>query len=176
MVAPLSASLSRHTGSNPHSAVTKVFFSFFSFPHCTPGPVVRLTSVHAGLQCRFSPRYRDPNSVDTLRAFDESIAWAAAGNITAKDIEEAKLGLFQGVDAPVSPAGRGTREFMSGVTDEMQQQRRERLLDVTEHDVARVAEQYLVNAERQATAIIGPEGGAHNFAELEGWTVKSVDT
>jgi Zn-dependent M16 (insulinase) family peptidase len=114
--------------------------------------------------------------VDTLRAFDESIAWAAAGNITAKDIEEAKLGLFQGVDAPVSPAGRGTREFMSGVTDEMQQQRRERLLDVTEHDVARVAEQYLVNAERQATAIIGPEGGAHNFAELEGWTVKSVDT
>ena len=46
-------------------------------------------------------RYRDPNSVATIKAFEGAARWAADGGITEEDVEEAKLGLFQGLDSPV---------------------------------------------------------------------------
>ena len=66
-------------------------------------------------------RYRDPNPLVSLEAFDRSAEWAAQGSFALRDIDEAKLSLFQGIDAPVSPGSRGLGEFSTGITDEMRQ-------------------------------------------------------
>lgn len=50
---------------------------------------------------------RDPNSVQTLSAFDESVDWVKSGTFTQQDIDEAKLSVFSAVDAPVAPADKG---------------------------------------------------------------------
>jgi Zn-dependent M16 (insulinase) family peptidase len=43
--------------------------------------------------------FRDPNSLDTLTAFNNSIKWAVEGNFTEQDIEEAKLSVFAAVSS-----------------------------------------------------------------------------
>lgn len=54
---------------------------------------------------------RDPNSVQTLSAFDESVDWAKSGKFTQQDMDEAKLSVFSAVDAPVAPADKGAKSF-----------------------------------------------------------------
>jgi len=41
--------------------------------------------------------YSDPNSIETLKSFQDSIEWAANGNFSDHDVDEAKLGVFSQV-------------------------------------------------------------------------------
>ena len=50
---------------------------------------------------------------------------------TARELEEGKLGVFQQIDAPTSVRSDGSKEFMYGITQDMDQMMRERLLNVT---------------------------------------------
>lgn len=59
----------------------------------------------------------------TLEAFEAAIDWASSGHISTQDVDEAKLALFQSIDAPSSPANRGTTLFLSKITDEQRQRR-----------------------------------------------------
>uniref|UniRef100_A0A3Q3FLB8 Pitrilysin metalloproteinase 1 n=1 Tax=Labrus bergylta TaxID=56723 RepID=A0A3Q3FLB8_9LABR len=86
--------------------------------------------------------YRDPNSVQTLSAFRRGVDWAKSGQFTQQDIDEAKLSVFSAVDSPVAPADKGMGRFLSGVTDEMKQNHRERLFAVTHQSLVEVAERY----------------------------------
>jgi Zn-dependent M16 (insulinase) family peptidase len=72
--------------------------------------------------------------------------WAVDKQWTDRDLEEAKLSVFQSVDAPESVSTEGMTRFLSGVTDAMVQERRERLLDVTAEQVRDVAQEYVVDA------------------------------
>lgn len=87
---------------------------------------------------------RDPNTTKTMEIFDESAEWVVkAEEYADKDIEESKLGVFQEVDKPVDPGRRGMNYFTCGETDEMRQEYRRRLLEVTMDDVVEVANKYL---------------------------------
>merc|ERR1712230_2155 len=88
--------------------------------------------------------YRDPNPRNTTTIFERAGIFALDRSWTPRELEESKLGLFQQIDAPTSVNSDGSREFSFGITEEMEQQLRERLLDVTKDDVQRVAQQYLV--------------------------------
>ncbi|EDO17658.1 hypothetical protein Kpol_1004p32 [Vanderwaltozyma polyspora DSM 70294] len=101
--------------------------------------------------------YRDPDPIRSLETFHncgqyvlENLKWDTA------DLNEAKLTLFQQVDAPISRKSEGTIYFHSGVTDEMRQKRREQLLDTSLIDIHRVAEKYLLN-KKPINAVVGPE-------------------
>ncbi|RAL59923.1 hypothetical protein DID88_000549 [Monilinia fructigena] len=72
--------------------------------------------------------------------------WAVQKEWTERDLEEAKLSVFQSVDAPQSVSQEGMSRFVSGVSEEMVQERRERLLDVTKEQVQNAAQRYLVEA------------------------------
>jgi Zn-dependent M16 (insulinase) family peptidase len=50
--------------------------------------------------------YRDPNIVQTLKAFEESISTILEGDFEDSDLEEAKLEMIQTLDAPVSPGSQ----------------------------------------------------------------------
>ena len=42
--------------------------------------------------------YRDPRSLETLEVYDKAVRWAADGQFTDTDVDEAKMGLFQQVE------------------------------------------------------------------------------
>ncbi|KAJ5362501.1 Peptidase M16 core [Penicillium brevicompactum] len=114
--------------------------------------------------------YRDPNPLNSLKVFKNSGIFARDRAWSEREIEEAKLGIFQGLDAPVSVDDEGARYFMSGVTHEMDQRWREQVLDVTAKDVNAAADRFLVNASRKATCVLGEK---KDWAESE-WEVRKL--
>jgi presequence protease len=101
--------------------------------------------------------YRDPNPRNTVGIFERAGIFARDKEWTPRELEESKLGLFQGIDAPTSVSGDASREFVYGITEEMEQMMRERLLDAGKEDIRRVAQKYLVELpeERRATVVLG---------------------
>lgn len=89
--------------------------------------------------------YRDPNPQNTMKIMHGAGQWAVEKQWTDRDLEEAKLSVFQSVDAPQSVGDEGMTRFLSGVSDEMLQERRERLLDVTKEQVREAAQKYIVD-------------------------------
>ncbi|KAH3986467.1 protease [Parastagonospora nodorum] len=117
--------------------------------------------------------YRDPNPQNSMKIMSEAGAWARERAWTAQDLEEAKLSAFQGYDAPQSVSREGMRLFLSGVTDDMLQERRERLLDVTAEQVKSVADEFLVKRAGEASvAILGEKKDWAN--EANGWEFRDL--
>lgn len=100
--------------------------------------------------------YRDPNPQNTMSIMHGAGQWAVERQWTDRDIEEAKLSVFQNLDAPKSVSQEGMSRFLSGITDEMMQERRERLLDVDAASVREVAQKYVVEGmEKASTVFLG---------------------
>jgi Zn-dependent M16 (insulinase) family peptidase len=117
--------------------------------------------------------YRDPNPQNTMKIMAEAGQWARDRTWTTQDLEEAKLSVFQGYDAPQSVIQEGMRLFLSGITDSMLQTRRERLLDVTAEQVQQVADKFLVQrASESSTAILGEKKDWAN--EKNGWDIRDL--
>nr|XP_018905366.1 PREDICTED: presequence protease, mitochondrial [Bemisia tabaci]XP_018905367.1 PREDICTED: presequence protease, mitochondrial [Bemisia tabaci] len=147
-------------------------------------PVVREKGGAYGAGVNVSPAgvisfysYRDPNSVATFDAFDNSVEWLMNSNLSDEDIDEAKLSVFQRIDEPIPPSNRGMRLFLHGITDEMFQQHRSHLLKVTRDDVIFVANKYLSKHEptgKVARALIGPENNDLKNRRNESWKNMSL--
>lgn len=102
--------------------------------------------------------YRDPNPQNTMAIMRDAGNWAVEKQWSARDLEEAKISVFQGLDAPQSVSREGMGRFVYGITDEMAQARRERLLDVNVDQVREVAQTYIVDAlakEQGSMAFLG---------------------
>ncbi|KAL4913451.1 Metalloenzyme, LuxS/M16 peptidase-like protein [Aspergillus aurantiobrunneus] len=115
--------------------------------------------------------YRDPNPANTLKVFQNSGIFARDRAWSDREINEAKLGIFQGLDAPVSVDEEGTRYFMSGITHEMDQRWREQVLDVTAKDVNEAAQTFLVDGNRCSVCLLGEK---KDWAEPEGWEIRKL--
>jgi len=99
--------------------------------------------------------YRDPNALQTLQVFRNSLEWVLKGEFSQRELEEAKLGVFQGVDAPKSPGSRGLRQFLSHVTDLQLERHRESILDAEAGDVIRAARNHLRDNLIEGQCLIG---------------------
>ena len=101
--------------------------------------------------------YRDPNPRNSLSVFQRAGLFAEEKGWSPRELEESKLSIFQGIDAPRSVSSEGSTEFMYGITEDMDQEMRERLLEVTKDDVQRVAQKYLVDVptDLRSTCILG---------------------
>ena len=116
--------------------------------------------------------YRDPNCTQTLEAFDSSTDWMLnPDNFSQRDIDEAKLGIFQAVDKPALPGQRGLRWFLSGISHDTFQQHRQRLRNVAREDLERVARAYLTNANA-GVSVMGPETTAKTLDSS--WAVQNL--
>ncbi|XP_069504122.1 presequence protease, mitochondrial [Ambystoma mexicanum] len=115
--------------------------------------------------------YRDPNSLSTLSAFDKATKWAMAGSFTQEDVFEAKLSEFSAVDSPIAPSDKGLNQFLYGISDEMRQQHRERVFEVSHETVTKVANKYLSTGQcTHAAAILGPENAG--LAKDPSWIIR----
>lgn len=117
--------------------------------------------------------YRDPNSLKSVSAFLKSAEYALNnllnGKWDSKVLQEAKLAIFQSVDAPSHVSTQGSALFLEGITDDLRQQRREMFLDVTLEDLKDVNQKYLENNTSDVMTILGD---ASNIGADESWNVK----
>lgn len=117
--------------------------------------------------------YRDPNPQNTIDIVRDAGRWARDREWTDRDIEEAKLSVFQSLDAPESVSEEGMTRFLSGVDEGMEQRRREQLLDVGAEDVRAVAQTYLVDGMGKGNlAVLGER--REWMDEKEGWSEVSL--
>lgn len=82
--------------------------------------------------------YRDPNMQKTYETFEASLHALAQDLVNDKELEEAKLGILQGLDAPLSPISRAFTAFSwqkEGKTLAIRKQYREAILKLTAQDI-----------------------------------------
>ncbi|KAJ9584249.1 hypothetical protein L9F63_021411 [Diploptera punctata] len=117
--------------------------------------------------------YRDPSSTATFDVFDKSNEWIRENKFSEQDIEEAKLGVFQSVDAPIPPGSKGMNRFLHGIDDLLLQMHRTALMTVTRDDILEVSELYLGEKSESmcARALVGPENPALQDRKSENWSL-----
>jgi presequence protease len=116
--------------------------------------------------------YRDPNPRNTMQVIQNAGKFAQHKEWTSRELEEGKLGVFQQIDAPTSVQSDGSQDFMYGITEDMDQKMRERLLDVTKEDIQEVAQKYLIDAsaDQRAVCVLGGK----NSSLGSDWEVKNL--
>ncbi|KAL6716506.1 Mitochondrial presequence protease [Lecanora helva] len=118
--------------------------------------------------------YRDPNPQNTMKIMQDAGRWARDRHWTDQDIEEAKLSIFQNVDAPQSVSEEGMVRFTSGIDFAMEQTKREQMLDVRREDVRDIAQRYLVDGMKESkVAVLGEQ--KEWVIENEGWVIKKLE-
>ncbi|EME79874.1 uncharacterized protein MYCFIDRAFT_204362 [Pseudocercospora fijiensis CIRAD86] len=119
--------------------------------------------------------YRDPNPDNTLNIYNETMRWAAEKEWTERDLEEAKLSVFQALDAPQSINEEGLSQFLQGITQDLDQQRREWLLDTTVAQVKDAAESLAEKVRHESyTTILGKKEGKKFVEEEVGWEIQHM--
>ncbi|KAI1075653.1 Metalloenzyme, LuxS/M16 peptidase-like protein [Whalleya microplaca] len=123
--------------------------------------------------------YRDPNPQNTLSIMRNAGRWATDKQWSDQDLEEAKISVFKSVDAPKSVNTEGMQRFFHGITNEMQQKRREQLLDVTKDQVREVAQKYIVDGlakqEERVTFLGKKQDWVDGSWEINELDVKGVE-
>jgi Zn-dependent M16 (insulinase) family peptidase len=118
--------------------------------------------------------YRDPNPVNTMEIMKNAGRWAVDKKWSDVDLEEAKISVFQGVDAPRSVNEEGTGKFLYGITDELRQKRREQLLDVTKDQVREVAQKYIVDQLDKESGRLVFLGVKRDWVDMS-WKLNEMD-
>ncbi|RLN88426.1 hypothetical protein BBJ28_00027138 [Nothophytophthora sp. Chile5] len=114
----------------------------------------------------------DPNTFKTLEAYAGARRWAAAGGFSDRDVQEALLSVFAGVDAPKTAAARGRMGFLRGITNDMRQRRREQYLALRRQDLVAAAQRYVGEdaAVSRTVVIVGKDGD-----DLQQFTARGFD-
>lgn len=120
--------------------------------------------------------YRDPDPRRSLGVMREAGAWARAQQWSEREVEEAKLSVFQALDAPRSVSAEGLTRFLTGVDEAMQQARRERLLDVSAAQVAEVADRYVAQGADETRSVVVLGKQADWASEANGWEEMSMES
>ena len=119
--------------------------------------------------------YRDPRLTETLADFDQSVQWLGNTKHETKALEEAILSVISAIDRPGSPAGEARRAFhdkLHGRTAEQRRLFRSRVLQVSEDDLRRVAEHYLL-PEQANIGVVSNAVALEKEAE-EDWEIHTL--
>lgn len=116
--------------------------------------------------------YRDPNPANSHAIYDGAMSWLKKGEFSQEDVDEAKLGLFQSIDAPIPPGSKGMRWFLHGITEESLRRHRIRIMEVTKDRIIEVGQKYLgeANTNPVGRATIGPENKKILANSEQNWT------
>jgi len=93
--------------------------------------------------------YRDPHITSTFEAFREAILAIAKGEFTDRDLTEAKLGMIQDFDSPISPGSRAMVAyyyFREGRLKQMRQDYRDHILTTQKKDVKEAVSEHLLKS------------------------------
>lgn len=97
--------------------------------------------------------YRDPHLCSTLQAFRESVDMLVKGEFDNRDLEEAKLGILQDLDAPIYPGARAMTAFnwmFCGKDRQKRQNFRDGLIHAKKAAIQKAVKTHLDQALNQA--------------------------
>lgn len=100
--------------------------------------------------------YRDPHIKASLKAFHDAVAMVAGGKFKDKDIEEAKLSLFQDMDSPIPPASRAMTSYLrlrGDRTVERRQNFRDALRSCQKEQICQAVQDHIVAALKESVAV-----------------------
>lgn len=119
--------------------------------------------------------YRDPNSRVTLNAFDGSAEWIDQNTklIDEQNLFEAKLSILQQMDQPITEYMKGIDLFLFGLSYDIWQTQRERVLGVTAEDLIEASKKYLNNDNWCGRCVIGDGAAQKIEKDGEEWEVIS---
>ncbi|MDN3508288.1 MAG: hypothetical protein P0S94_05145, partial [Simkaniaceae bacterium] len=98
-----------------------------------------------------------PHINKTLDAFDEAIEVAIRNKYTSDEIKQAKIGLIQRFDSPISPGARGITAYNwmhTGRTLERRQKYRDAILSTNAKSVSESVEKHLANFRGEGTLAV----------------------
>lgn len=96
--------------------------------------------------------YRDPHIAKTWNIFHQAMDEISAGHFSEQDLEEAKLGIIQQLDSPISPGHRALTAYgllRDGKNFQMRQAFRTRLLEMTSKEIQHVLTTELLPKKNQ---------------------------
>ncbi len=87
--------------------------------------------------------YRDPNLKETNEVFEGIPAYLEQFDPDERDMTKYVIGTISNLDTPLTPSIKGSRglsAYLSGVTEEMQQEERDQVLNATREDIRALAD------------------------------------
>ena len=104
--------------------------------------------------------YRDPNLGETLEVFDGIPEFLAHLDMSPKELEKIVIGAIGHLDPPLTPDRQGAlsrTEYLTGMTPEIKQQRRDELFAARLEDVRQFADWFQLFRERGRICVLGNE-------------------
>ncbi|GMM48162.1 Cym1 protein [Pichia kluyveri] len=120
--------------------------------------------------------YRDPKPFNSLNVYDKSVLNNSINikneKITEEDLEQAKLTIFQRIEAPKSVRDDGMSLFNYDIDDELKQERRYELLDATLEDVLEVSDKYFKDDTIKSRVVIGHD--TEDIKDSSDWVINEL--
>lgn len=104
--------------------------------------------------------YRDPHLARTVGVFHQAIQKIAAKEFNERELQEAKLGVIQALDAPVAPGNRALLAYSllrQGRTLETRTEFRQKVLNATADDIAESLKKHLTGLDGTLVSFLGKE-------------------
>ena len=101
--------------------------------------------------------YRDPHIVPTWDTFERAIHQIAAGKFKKHDLEEAKIGIVQGLDAPHPPSQKASTAYglmKEGKNDSLRQMFRDEILSVEKAAIQHCLKEHLIPRLKEAIPLV----------------------
>ncbi|MBQ1331056.1 MAG: insulinase family protein [Desulfovibrio sp.] len=120
--------------------------------------------------------YRDPNVLETLKAYDGIAGYLASCDLSRDELDRAIVGAVGDLDLYLLPDARGARalsDYVGGFTAEDRQRLREEILGTTLADFRRFADVMQEAARKGIVSVIGG-AKATEAAERQGWNVEKL--
>ncbi|MEM7175734.1 MAG: insulinase family protein [Chlamydiota bacterium] len=120
--------------------------------------------------------YRDPHIAATYQTFYSSIEALARGAFTERDMREAKLGLIQNSDAPISPGNRAWISYCrerEGKTRQLREEFRQQVLKMTSGEIIDAVQAKLSGQKECGVAVTFADQSLLE-AELTDWPILPI--
>jgi Zn-dependent M16 (insulinase) family peptidase len=113
--------------------------------------------------------YRDPGLKETLDVYDEAYSYMKAFDPDEREMRKYIIGTIGGLDAPLTPSMKGevaTANYISGITQEDIQKRRDEVLGTRKEDIIRCADMLRDLMKENYLCVVGNEGKLREHKEL----------
>ncbi len=118
--------------------------------------------------------YRDPHLANSVVQFHNAVTKIMDNQFSENDIEEAKLGILQKMDGPISPGSHTLTAYCwlkEGKTQETRQQFRDRLIQANQKDIRSAVAQHIAPKMKDGVIISFAD---KNFLEKENLLLKKA--
>ncbi len=113
--------------------------------------------------------YRDPNLGKTVETYEKVVEYLENFEASEREMTQFIIGTLSGEDTPLTPAAKGTRSFMSymsNIDEKLLQKERDELLGTTKDDIRKLAEYMKTFLEQDCICVIGNSNAIENEKHL----------